>query len=247
MSKKTKLNISFILDETGSMMAHKGQTISGFNEYIKTLRNDENSKGARFTLTKFNSKKIEIIQDSVKLKDIKLLTSDSYLPADTTPLYDAIGQTIKRLEAGLQEKKKKQSVLVVIQTDGEENASHEYTREMIFKLREQKEKEGWTFVFLGADIDAYAAGADLGISQGNIKQYAIQDSTEMFRTMGEATLGYTGSGGTQTTSFFEPAGQLRALTPEPQDPNWVLGDDGDNKPKKVINNQKYEPDIETAE
>ena len=89
------------------------------------------------------------------------LDIETYRPQDTTPLYDAIGQTLMaaRQEAPAEFKK-----LCVILTDGMENSSKEYTRKQIFALIKTCEREGWRFVYLGADHDVWAAGEDLGIA-----------------------------------------------------------------------------------
>ncbi|MDD1777641.1 MAG: VWA domain-containing protein [Candidatus Helarchaeota archaeon] len=165
-----KLHISFILDETGSMNDVKGQTIAGFNEYIDNLKKGEASSKALFTLTKFNSEKVEIVCDDVSLACVNKLTNENYNPDHMTPLYDAVGKTIKSLESKM--KGKKQHALVIIQTDGQENASREYTRQNIFSMIEDKKKLGWTFAFLGADQDAYLASVLIGISKGNTMCYA---------------------------------------------------------------------------
>ena len=195
-----KMYVSFVLDETGSMNSVKSQTISGFNEYVNTLRKAKKAHKVRFTLTKFNSAKVETVYDGVKLDDVKELTDETYTPDMMTPLLDAIGSAIRTAEkkAG-----KKDSVLIVIQTDGQENASAEYTRESIFKLREEKEKAGWTFVILGADMDAYAASAIFGISAGNTVSYASANTAKTFRSVADASLGFLDSGAKGTDTFFD--------------------------------------------
>jgi hypothetical protein len=198
VTKKTL--VSFILDETGSMGVVKSQTISGFNEYIETLKKDENSKNILFTLTKFNSSKIEVVSDGVKLNDVITLNDDNYVPNHMTPLYDAIAKTIRSLEKKV--KGKKQAVLVVIQTDGEENSSLEFKREGIFKLIDEKKNLGWTFAFLGADQDAWLASQKLGILAGNTMSYASVDTTRTLRGMATATIAYASTGGEQTENYF---------------------------------------------
>jgi len=197
-----KVAVSFILDETGSMSVVKDQTISGFNEYIQTLQKDKSAKSMRFTLTKFNSEKREIVHDGVKLEDVELLTPESYQPAAVTPLYDAIGVTINAV--GKKLKKNSASPLVIIQTDGQENASKEYTREMIFDLIKEKTDAGWTFVFLGADQDAYAASATIGITMGNTLSYASSDTSETLKQAARGTVAYAAVGH-QTTTFWTDA------------------------------------------
>lgn len=195
MKSKNTL-ISFILDETGSMQTVKSQTISGFNEYIETLQNDKSSKNAKFTLTKFNSEKVEIVHDGIEITKVTPLTDATYQPNNTTPLYDAIGKTIQSI-------KTKGAVLIVIQTDGQENSSKEFTQRGIFDLIAEKKKEGWTFAFLGADMDAYAASSSLGISQGNTVNYNSTQTRGAMRVVANASLSYTGGGSLQTDNFFK--------------------------------------------
>lgn len=198
---KSKHNlISFILDETGSMLGVKSQTISGFNEYIETLKNDKASKKSKFTLTKFNSTKVEIVHDEVEMEKVVLLTNESYQPNNNTPLYDAIGKTIQSI-------KSKGSVLIVIQTDGQENASREFTQKSIFDLIADKKKEGWTFAFLGADMDAYTASSLIGISKGNTANYTSSQTSQAMRKVATASINYSNNGSVQTDGFFEEKSQ----------------------------------------
>lgn len=195
-----KMLVSFVLDETGSMLSVKDQTISGFNEYIQTLRNDDSADDIRFTLTKFNSSKTEVVYDSARVADVEPLTHESYQPNSTTPLYDAIGRTIRSVDGA---KKNKDSALVIIQTDGLENASKEYTQQGIFDLIEERKKDGWTFVFLGADQDAYAASDQFGISRGNTVSYASAETQSTLRRVAKATTSYTSRSGQQTDEFWK--------------------------------------------
>ena len=117
--KPSTKSVSYILDETGSMMGFKTQTISGFNEYIKTLKADKLVK-YKMTLTRFNSNSISIDYLDKPIADVPELTSDTYRPRDLTPLYDAIGKTITDIES---KKAVGKDILFVIMTDGQENAS----------------------------------------------------------------------------------------------------------------------------
>lgn len=195
-----KMFVSFILDETGSMQVVKGQTISGFNEYVRTLQAEESAGDIRFTLTTFNSARVNVVHDGVALADVRLLTEDSYCPANLTPLYDAIGRTIRALEQKVICPGAK--ALVVIQTDGQENCSKEFTRAGIFSLIDEKKKAGWTFAFLGADQDAWLTGEALGLDKGNVMSYARADTGAAFVATARGTVSYTQSGGLQTDEFF---------------------------------------------
>lgn len=192
----TKILVSFILDETGSMQSVKGPTISGFNEYVETLRLEDNANDIRFTLTKFNSERIELVHNSVKLNEVILLNEDSYRPNNLTPLYDVVGKTINATtDDGC-------NVLLVIQTDGQENYSKEFTRQAIHDLIAEKKKADWTFVFLGADQDAWEVGAQFGLDKGNVISYNSAETKSMFRTLSAATVSYASTGGAQTAKFF---------------------------------------------
>jgi len=196
-----KMYVSFILDETGSMQGVKEQTISGFNEFVDTLKGEKSAKRVRFTLTKFNSHKVEIVYKGVKISKVKHLDSETYRPAGLTPLYDAIGRTIRSLERILEGKKSK--ALVVIQTDGRENNSKEFTQKGIFNLIDEKKEAGWTFAFLGADQDAWVASQRLGISKGSTKSYASSQTGKAFQDVAYSTSDYLREKGKQTDKFFK--------------------------------------------
>jgi hypothetical protein len=180
------------------MDAIKSETIQGFNEYIATLKNDEASRSALFALTKFNSDKIELVYDGIPLERVEQLSDKNYHPVAITPLYDAIGKTINALKT----KNETSSVLIVIQTDGQENASKEFTKKMVQDLIAERQEFGWTFAFLGADIDSYTAASAIGISKGNTASYTGAQSLAAFRKAALAATSYASTGGTQTDSFF---------------------------------------------
>lgn len=157
--------VCFILDETGSMQVCKKETISGFNEYIQTLKN---AVGVQYLLglTKFNSTKVEIVYSPKPLPAVEELTEETYQPDHLTPLLDAVGKTINGMEQVLESEQEDYQVLCVIMTDGEENASKEFTRNAILSLINEKKATGkWEFVFLGANQDAWAAASSMGISR----------------------------------------------------------------------------------
>jgi len=187
-----KMLVSFVLDETGSMQSCKEQTISGFNEYISTLRAEKNAGDIRFTMVKFNSSKTELVCEAAKLGDVSELNQENYQPSATTPLYDAIGAAIRSAERVVDGKKR--SVLIAIQTDGYENASGEYDQRGIFDLIEAKKRDGWQFAFLGADQDAYAASAQIGIAVSATLSYDSANTTGAFKRFAESTTSHTRSG-----------------------------------------------------
>ena len=195
MSKK-KLHAVFILDETGSMQVRKAAAISGYNEYVETLKSNGVAKGLRFSLVSFNSGHTTTVCDAVRVKDIPLLTNDSYRPDNCTPLYDAIGTTLRAMEKSVVDG----GALVIILTDGEENDSKSWTRVQVYDLIKEKKDAGWKFVFLGADVDAYQAGyVNLGIDSEDCATYASGCTGDVVgKTVAQVTMTYAASGGMGT-------------------------------------------------
>lgn len=181
--------ISFVLDETGSMLLIKDATISGFNEWLETVK--FNGKSARVTLTCFNSNRLDIKYNDVPAKDVKKLTSQSYNPDAMTPLYDAIGTTIKSIEESIAKSNDNPDVLMVILTDGQENHSKEYTSGKIFDLIEEKKKEGWAFIYLGANQDSWDQGVKIAVDGISTMDFAAT-SKGVSRGM-SASANYTAS------------------------------------------------------
>jgi len=161
-------HVSILLDESGSMNSCRDQVIEGFNDYVGKLK--DNGSDIRITLTKFDSNGVITVYKDEALNNIPKLNHETYKPNALTPLYDAIGKTINKI-------KKFSKTLFVIYTDGQENASKEYTLDSVRKLIKDKEKKDWGFVFLGADIDAWAQGGmSLGMTKGQTHSYASWDT-----------------------------------------------------------------------
>lgn len=200
MKKSLKTVVSFILDETGSMESIKEATLKGVNAYIKGLKGD-----IVFTLTKFNSNAIETPYNREPIKKVKLLKDGDYNPNFSTPLYDAVCKTVKVLE---KEAKKDEALIVAIMTDGEENASQEFTQDDMRAMIKRLEGKGnWTFVYLGANQDSYAIAEKYGISRGNIRNWKASKKgvSVMMASMSLDTMSYAASnaqGVAMTDSFF---------------------------------------------
>lgn len=155
LNKTEDAAVGFCLDESGSMGSCFAATIEGFNTWLKEIRKQKGE--TTVTLTQFSSTpgedKFRVHYATTIAADVKKLTTRSYRPRGGTPLFDAIGATITTLQKELDKRKKNPpAAVVVIQTDGQENSSTDYTRDQIRKLIEKKEKEGWTFIFLGANM-----------------------------------------------------------------------------------------------
>lgn len=195
------LYVTLILDETGSMQSCKGSAIAGFNQYLDTLQREPAE--TRFTLTLFNSQRTEVQYRGVPVSAVTELDVETYRPQDTTPLYDAIGQT---LSAARQEAPAGFKKLCVILTDGLENASKGYTRKQIFALIKECEKEGWRFVYLGADHDVWAAGEDLGIASEGRVAFSKSDIGQTFTELSHMNAGYR-RGMKHSETAFRPVQQ----------------------------------------
>ena len=160
----------FILDRSGSMGGLEKDTIGGFNAMIEKQKKEE---GECFVSTVLFDHKREVLHDRLKLSEIKPLTDEDYTVRGSTALYDAVGFSIRHIE-GIHKYARAEDVpektLFVITTDGMENASREYSRSQIKKLiEEKKEKNGWEFLFIGANIDATETAEEIGIN----REYAV--------------------------------------------------------------------------
>ena len=158
---KKKMDIVFLLDRSGSMGGTENDTIGGFNSYIS--KNKNNKFETNVTTILFDDQ-YEVLHDRVNIKDVKELTNKDYYVRGSTALLDAIGKTINTLDS-----KDTDKVLFVITTDGYENSSREYDNKKIKKLI--KKHDNWEFMYIGADIDSYAVGGNIGISKKNIANY----------------------------------------------------------------------------
>lgn len=170
--KKNLTEIVFILDRSGSMSGLEADTIGGFNSMIEKQKNAE---GEALISTVLFDNTSEVIHDRVSIQSIKPMTRDDYTVRGCTALLDAIGGAIHHI-GNVHKYARAEDVpehtLFVITTDGMENASHRYSSEKVKKMIErQKEKYGWEFLFLGANIDAVETARHFGISEDRAVNY----------------------------------------------------------------------------
>lgn len=171
--KKGYTHIAIVLDESGSMSSLKRATIDSFNKFLKEQR--EVPGEATISLIKFST----VVQAQYHFQGIQQapeLNDESYNPNATTALYDAEGWTIeytgKRL-AEMLEDERPDKVIIVIITDGMENASTDFTRERIEALiKQQEEVYKWQFVFLGSNQSATMSAQSMGINVNSALTYA---------------------------------------------------------------------------
>ncbi|MBR3362894.1 MAG: VWA domain-containing protein [Bacilli bacterium] len=158
--KKT-LDVVFILDKSGSMSGSEENTITSFNEYLE--KEKKNKFETRITTVLF-SDEYKYLYKQKNVKEVNKLTSKEYFVGGCTALYDALGNAINYIDS-----KKTDKVMFIIITDGYENASREFNKD---KIKEMIAKHSsFEFVYIGADIDSYAAGSSIGIKRENIANY----------------------------------------------------------------------------
>ena len=170
--KNNIVDVVFILDRSGSMGGLESDTIGGFNSMLEKQRKIE---GKAFITTVLFDDQYELLHDRVNIAKVNNITEKEYFVRGSTALLDAIGKTIakeKAIQDTLGKNEKADKVLFVIITDGLENASREYNSSTVKKLIEtQKEKYGWEFLFLGANIDAIETANTLGINAERAVNY----------------------------------------------------------------------------
>lgn len=155
-----------ILDESGSMEPIKHPTLTGFNEMVQTIRGAQMLFPGQqhfISLIAFNGLAIRTLLDSQSVDQLQLMTTQQYRPDASTPLYDAMGRSLLRLEWQT-EKLENYSVLVSILTDGAENASREFSGSAIGAMVDRLTQRGWTFTYMGANHDVERTAASLSIS-----------------------------------------------------------------------------------
>ena len=189
--------VFLLLDMTASMNDGKELTIDACNEFISGQKSTRGALDSAFTLAVFNSNiGLERIVRDVPMEKAPLIEHEHYSPDGATPLYDAIGQGIDLLQSH------KEPVLFIIQTDGEENSSQQFTRDDIIRRVAEKTAAGWQFVYLGCDIDAMGQGTDLGIAAGNTMSYARPNAKGAFKTLETSTKSYIAGGSMTSEEFF---------------------------------------------
>lgn len=171
MRDRTELII--ILDRSGSMEKHRSDHEGGLRSFVRDQR--QLPGDVRLTFVRFDSHDpFELVLDGIQIEQVQ--EDDlTLVPRGGTPLLDAIGRTITHVAGRLKEvDPPPDQIVVMIITDGEENASREYTKEKIKALIAEKETGGWKVLYLGANVDEFSEAEKIGVALG-------------------ASMGYTGS------------------------------------------------------
>ena len=172
-----------VVDESGSMCVIEKQALAGLNETIQTVKKVQDAHPdmeQHITIMTFDSGHKRYIYDNVLAKDATMLSKKDYNPGGATPLYDAVGIAISRLNAITTDD---DHVLVTIITDGEENCSTEYSLNMIKTLIEKLKKHNWTFSFIGTDnLDVESMAKEMNIDNHLTFTEDAEGTAEMFAT-----------------------------------------------------------------
>ncbi|MDD2211905.1 MAG: VWA domain-containing protein [Clostridia bacterium] len=170
--KNNLTELVFILDKSGSMSGLESDTIGGYNAM---LNKQQAEPGEAIVTTVLFDDDYELLHDRINIKGNRPITEKDYFVGGCTALLDAIGKTIHKIgnaQKHTSEELRAEKVMFIITTDGMENASREYSYEKIRLLIEnQKEKYGWEFIFLGANIDAFDTAQKMGISRDRTANY----------------------------------------------------------------------------
>ena len=170
--KKNLTEIVFILDRSGSMHGLEADTIGGYNSMLDKQRRE---KGEAYVSTVLFDDECEVIHDRVPIDRIADITEKEYYVRGCTALLDAVGESIRHI-GNIHKYAREEDIpartLFIITTDGMENASRLYTYDRVKEMIErQKERYGWEFLFLGANIDAAAVGARMGIDHDHSVEF----------------------------------------------------------------------------
>ena len=173
--KNNRNNITelvFILDRSGSMSGLESDTVGGFNSMIEKQKKED---GECYVSTVLFDNVSEVLHDRVRLSEIRPMTDREYTVRGCTALLDAIGGAIHHI-GNIHKYARPEDVpehtMFIITTDGLENASHRYDSEQVKRMIErQKEKYGWEFLFIGANIDAVKTARSYGIDEDRAVNY----------------------------------------------------------------------------
>ena len=204
--KKNLTELVFILDKSGSMSGLEKDTIGGFNSLLEQQRKVD---GECVITTVLFENRYELLHDRIDIRAVQPITGKEYFVGGSTALLDAIGRTIHKIDTAQKnttEDYRAEKVMFVIITDGEENASRHFSSAQIRQMiQHQKERYGWEFIFLGANIDAVETAGRFGIDADRAVDYVPDgEGTELnFRMMSETVATFRECGAVPTACLDE--------------------------------------------
>lgn len=168
---KDLVEVVFIIDESGSMSGLEADTVGGFNSTIEKQRAIE---GKCIVSTVFFNTRSRVYHDRLDLANIKKMERTDYYPNGCTALVDAVCESIKHIKTihrYIREEDVPSKTLFIITTDGMENASRKYSSKELKEMIEERKKAGWEFIYLAANIDAFATAKDYGLDEMEVTPY----------------------------------------------------------------------------
>jgi len=164
-------HVCLVLDRSGSMQAIHDDALGGVNSYITSAKQDRALYESRFSMITFSSESVDTIRKNEVMETVKPISSEEYRCGGWTPLYDAIGRGIGVLDEAMKDKVGGKAILVIM-TDGQENASREFSHEKISALLKARQEQGWLVTFLGEGLEVSRQGTNLGTYAGSVAAYA---------------------------------------------------------------------------
>lgn len=185
-ARKDIANLFFILDKSGSMQSLREEAISGFNSYIASQRALPGE--TRLTFVQFDDKR-EVIYEARDVKTVPELDLTTYRPDGYTALNDSVGFVLSEHLAICSPD---ETNIIAILTDGQENASKEYSQQQVNELLAQAEAKGWEVLFLGANMTKATIVDTYGINASNVSAFAATKKgvSDAFGTLSASTTSY---------------------------------------------------------
>lgn len=221
--------IAFVLDRSGSMADIKTQTIDGFNEQVDVIRRDA-AKGGETLMSlvtfgggsyadSFDPTVKEVFRRA-SADQLEKLTAETYRPDGSTPLYDAVGYVIEQFDA--EPADAETAFLVVVISDGKNNASVKWNGEQIAaRVTELQKRGNWTFAYIGANQDLADVSKHLGLHQGNTRAYVASagGTSRMYRGLTDNMTNYMSSRNIGLTAVTDFAGPEEPVVPPETPPD----------------------------
>lgn len=201
-SDVSRSKVWFLLDRSESMAEVQDDVIAGFNRFVSDLNSQPGD--CWMTLVLFDDyRPFDVVFSAEPMKNIPTLGRDKYRPLGATPFYDALGLLIQSADSRIADRSAMgelpEDQLVIILTDGLENASLLFSQSEILDLVLDRQSQGWTLAFLGANQDAYVEGAKIGITGGNVQNFSTsgQSIALAYSSVSRATQDFCGKSTTE--------------------------------------------------